>query len=213
VHAVNAAPFLRVLIVDDHPVVREGLRAILDRQPEMAVVAEASDGEQAVALFDRHYPDLTLMDLRLPKKSGVDATAEIHRRHPQARIIVFTVFDGDEDIYRALEAGARSYLLKSASHEELLSTLRNVATGGRPLPAAVAERLAQRFEYSELTCRELDVLRLIVAGKANKQIASLLGVGEGTVKTHVNRILSKLGVADRTEAAIQALQRGIVRSD
>ncbi len=204
---------LRVLIADDHAIVREGLRAILGRQPDMAVVAEAGDGEQAVELFDRHRPDLTLMDLRMPGKGGVDATAEIRRRHPQARVVVLTVFDGDEDVYRALQAGARSYLLKSASHEELLSTLRAVAAGGRPLPAAVAERLAQHFEHSELTRRELEVLGLIVAGKANKRIASLLGIGEGTIKTHVNRILSKLGVEDRTQAATQALRRGIVRRD
>ncbi len=201
---------LRVLIVDDHLVVREGLRTILDRQPDMKVVAEAGDGDQAIALFDRHHPDLTLMDLRLPKRSGVEATAEIRRRYPQARIVVLTVFDGDEDIYRALKAGARSYLLKSASHEELLSTLRAVAAGRRPLPAFIAERLAQHFERSELTQREIEVLGLIVAGKANKQIGALLGVTEGTVKTHVNSILGKLGAADRTEAAVQAIRRGIV---
>jgi DNA-binding NarL/FixJ family response regulator len=204
---------LRVLIVDDHLVVREGLRAILDRQPDMAVVAEAGDGGQAIDLFERHRPDLTLMDLRLPGKSGVEVTAEIRQRYPQARIVVLTVFDGDEDIYRALQAGARSYLLKSASHEELLSTLRAVAAGGRPLPPAVAERLIQRFEHSELTPRELDVLGLIAAGKSNKRIAALLGVGEGTVKTHVNRILAKLGVEDRTQAATQALRRGLIRRD
>ncbi|HEY7216404.1 MAG TPA: response regulator transcription factor [Thermoanaerobaculia bacterium] len=207
---MNGLP-LRVLIVDDHLVVREGLRAILGRQPDMEVVAEANDGEEAIALFDRHRPDLTLMDLRLPKKGGVEATAEIRRRYPQARIVVLTVFDGDEDIYRALQAGARSYLLKSASHTELLSTLRAVAAGGRPLPAAVAERLAEHFEWSNLTSREIEVLRLIVAGKANKQIASRLGVTEGTVKTHVNSILAKLGAADRTEAAVQAIRRGLVR--
>ena len=204
---------LRVLIADDQLVVREGLRAILGRQPDMTVVAEASDGDQAVSLYDRHRPDLTLMDLRLSKKSGLDAMGEIRQRHPQARIVVLTTLDGDEDIYRALKAGAQSYLLKSVSHDELLATLRAVATGGRPLSTAVAERLAQRFDRSELTRRELEVLTLIVAGKPNKRIAALLGVGEGTIKTHVNHILSKLGAADRTEAATQALQRGIVRPD
>lgn len=210
---VNAPPTLRVLIVDGHQVVREGLRTIIDRQPDMVVVAEASDGDQAVALFDRYRPDLTLMELGLPTKSGVDAIAEIRNRYPRARIIVFTDYDGDEDIHRALKAGAKSYLLKSVSYEELLSTMRAVAVGGRPLSPAVAERLAQHFEGSNLTRRELEVLGLIVAGKSNKRIAATLGVCEGTIKTHVNRILAKLGVDDRTQAAIQALQRGIVRPD
>lgn len=201
---------LRILIVDQHEVVREGLRTLLGRQPDMTVVAEARDGLEAFDQFRRHRPDLMLTELRLPARSGVETTAEIRQIYPQARVVVFTALEGDEDVYRALKAGACSYVFKSASHAELLATLRAVAAGRRSLPPKVAERLAQHFERIELTRRELDVLQLIVAGKANKQIAGLLGVGEGTVKTHVNHILDKLGVAGRTQAATQAIRWGLV---
>jgi DNA-binding NarL/FixJ family response regulator len=201
---------IRILVVDDHAVVREGLTAILSSQPDMTVVAEAGDGQQAVDLYLAHRPGVTLMDLRLPKASGVEATAAIRSRFPDARIIVLTTFDGEEDIYRALQSGARAYLLKSASREELLSAVRTVAAGGRRIPPAVAERLAQRIQKSALTMRELEVLRRIVAGSGNKQIAADLGITEATVKTHVNSILSKMRVSDRTGAAIAAIRRGIV---
>jgi DNA-binding NarL/FixJ family response regulator len=202
---------IRVLVVDDHPVVREGLSAILNSQPDMAVVAEAGDGQQAIDLYRAHRPEVTLMDLRMPKVSGVEATISIRNRFPDARIIVLTTFDGEEDIYRALQAGARAYLLKNAPREELLSTVRAVASGGCRVPPAVAERLAQRIHKSALTGRELDVLRRIVAGSSNKQIAAGLGITEATVKTHVNSILAKMCVSDRTGAAIAAIRRGIVR--
>ncbi len=202
---------IRVLVVDDHPVVREGLVALLRRQGDMEVVAEGADGEAAVELYRRFEPDVAILDLRLPKATGVEATAEIRRQFPEARIVVLTTFDGDEDIYRALKAGARAYLLKDTSREELLSTVRAVAAGLRRIPPAVAERLAQRVEAAELTAREREVLALIVAGKGNKQIGAALGITEGTVKTHVNALLAKLGAADRTEAAVMAIRRGIVR--
>jgi two-component system NarL family response regulator len=202
---------IRLLIVDDHPVVREGLAALLNGEPDMTVVAEAGDGQRALELYRVHRPGVTLMDLRLPKMSGLEATAAIRSRFPKACIIVLTCFDGEEDIYRALEAGAQAYLLKTAPREELLATVRTVAAGGRRIPPAIAERLAQRIQKSALTSREIEVLRRIVAGSGNKQIAADLRIAEATVKTHVNSILAKMSVSDRTGAAIAAIRRGIVR--
>lgn len=207
----SESPPIRVLVVDDHCMVREGLSTILNREPDMAVVAEAGDGQQAVHLYREHRPEVTLMDLRLPTLNGIEATAAIRSRFPDARIIMLTSFDGEEDIYRALESGVRAYLLKSVSKEELLSTVRIVASGGSRIPPTVAERLAQRIQKSALTRRELDVLQRIVAGASNKQIAAVLGIAEATVKTHVNNILGKMSVSDRTEAAIAAIRHGLVR--
>ena len=181
--------------------------------PDFAVVAEASDGRQAVELFREHQPDITLMDLRLDKMNGVDAIGRIRSDFPQARIIVLTTFDGDEDIYRALQAGARGYLLKGMEGDELMDAIRAVHAGKSRIPSAVAERLAGRMSGPVLTERETDVLRLIVKGNSNKEIASKLNISEATVKTHVNSLLSKLGVSDRTQAATTALQRGIVHLD
>ena len=161
-------------------------------------------------LFRQHQPDVTLMDLRLPNISGVEAVTEIRKQFPNARIIVLTTFDGDEDIYRALQAGARGYLLKGMFGEELMDAIRAVHAGKSRIPAAIAERLALRMGTSPLTARELDVLKLIVAGKSNKEIGAELTISEATVKTHVNSILGKLSVTDRTQAATTALQRGIV---
>jgi two-component system NarL family response regulator len=196
--------------VDDHPVVREGLIAIIERQPDLAVVAEASDGRQAIDLFRQHTPDVTLMDLRLPNISGVDAIAAIREFRPNARIIVLTTYDGDEDIHRALQAGAQGYLLKDMFREELLEAIRSVHAGFRRIPAAVASKLADRIGIVDLTAREMEVLQLIAAGKSNREIGLALAITEGTVKGHVNNILSKLGVSDRTQAVTTALQRGII---
>ena len=205
-------PKTRILLVDDHAVVREGLASLLQRQGDLLVVAEAADGASAIRLYRQHRPDLVVLDLRLPDMDGVEVTAAIRAEFPQARLLVLSSFDGDEDIYRALKAGARAYVLKDSTREELLAAVRTVAAGQRSLSAAVAERLAERVTGSELTARELAVLRQIVSGRSNKQIASALSISEGTVKTHVKSILAKMGVEDRTEAAVLALRRGLVPS-
>jgi DNA-binding NarL/FixJ family response regulator len=204
---------IRVMVVEDHHVVRQGLVALLKTTPDMSVVAEGADGRQAVDLFRQHEPDVTLMDLRMPNMSGVDAVVEIRQHYPAARIIVLTTFDGDEDIYRALQAGARAYLLKGMFGDELMDAIRAVHAGKSRIPPAVAERLANRMSGPALTVRELDVLRLIVLGKSNKEIGEGLNISEATVKTHINSILGKLGVTDRTQATTTALQRGIVHLD
>ncbi len=201
---------IRVLVVEDHHVVRQGLIALLKTVPEISVVAEGADGEQAVTLFRQHKPDVTIMDLRMPKKGGVEAITEIRQHSPGARIIVLTTFDGDEDIFRALQAGAKGYLLKDMFGEELIDAIRTVHAGKQRIPAAVAQRLAERMGGPSLTSRELDVLKCIVAGRSNREIGVELSITEATVKTHINNILGKLGVADRTQAATTALQRGIV---
>ena len=204
-----AAP-IRVLIADDHAVVREGLAAMIARRSDMQVVAEAADGAQAVELSRAYRPDVVLMDLRMPNLSGVDAIAQIRAERPEARVIVLTTYDGDEDIYRALRAGAMAYLLKDTPRDDLLDTIRAVHAGQKRIPPEVAAKLAERLVAPELTERELDVLKLIVAGKSNKEIGAALTISEGTVKVHVASILGKLGVSDRTQAVTAALQRGIV---
>ena len=204
---------IRILVVDDHEIVRQGLVSLLNTEPGLSVVAVAGNGQQAVEAFAAHQPDITLMDLRLPVMGGVAATQEIRRQFPTARIIVLTNYDGDEDIYRALQAGAQSYLLKGVSFDELLATIRSVKAGARRLPAAVAEKLAERMHGQELTKREAEVLTLIVKGHSNLEIGTRLGISEATVKSHVNSLLAKLGVSDRTQAATTALQRGIVHLD
>lgn len=204
---------IRILVVEDHHVVRQGLVALVKTVPDMQVVAEASDGKQALDLFRQHAPDVTIMDLRLPAMSGVDAIKAIRQEFPAARIIVLTTFDGDEDIYRALQAGARGYLLKDMFGEELMDAIRTVHAGKTRIPPAVAQRLADRMGGPSLTGRELGVLKLIVAGNSNKEIGKELNISEATVKTHINSILSKLAVSDRTQAATTALQRGIVHFD
>jgi len=201
---------IRILIADDHLVVRIGLRSMIDTQPDMNVIAEAANGREAVALFRDHQPDVTLMDLRMPVMGGVEAVGVIHEEFPDARIIVLTTYDGDENIYRALQGGARAYLLKDIPREEFLDDIRAVYQGQYCIPPAVAARLAQRIPGPELSARELEVLKLIVEGMSNKEIASALSITESTVKNHVNSILSKLNVKDRTQAATTALRRGIV---
>jgi two-component system NarL family response regulator len=203
-------PTIRVLIVEDHHVVRQGLVSLLNVVEGMEVVGEAADGVEAIAQYRKHQPDITLIDLRLPRMSGVDAIQRIRMESPQSRFIVLTTYDGDEDIYRALKAGAKAYLLKGMTTDELITAIHAVHAGKSHIPAAIAEKLAERMGVEELTPREMDVLEQIVAGKSNKEIAEELGVSEATVKTHINSLLGKLGVTDRTQAATAAIRRGIV---
>lgn len=205
---------IRILIVDDHPIVREGLAALIERRADMTVVGEAATGAEAVDRFGALLPDVTLMDLRMPEMGGVAAIGRIRSAWPAARIIVLTTYDGDEDIYRGLQAGARAYLLKDAPRDELLDAIRTVHAGGTRIPPAVAARLAERaLSGPDLSPRELEVLQGIVRGESNKEIGTALAISEGTVKAHINSILGKLGVTDRTQAVTTAIQRGIVHLD
>ena len=201
---------IRILVVDDHHVVRQGLVALLNIIPDLEVVGEASDGLEAIDLHKTLQPDITLMDLQLPKLGGVEAIVKIRANDPAARFIVLTTFDGDEDIFRSLQAGAKAYLLKGMTVDELVSTIQAVHSGRTLISPAIAEKLAERMSTQALTNRELKVLERIVAGRANKEIASDLQISEATVKSHINSLLGKLGVSDRTHAATVALQRGIV---
>jgi DNA-binding NarL/FixJ family response regulator len=201
---------IRILLVEDHQVVRQGLAALLSTTDGLVVVGSVGDGVEAVAAYRGLRPDITLMDLRLPKMSGVDAIREIRGEFPEARVVVLTTYDGDEDIYRALQAGAKGYLLKGMPFEELLTTIYAVHGGKSRITSPVAEKLAERVSGQQLTARELSVLERIVAGRANREIAADLFISEATVKTHVNSLLSKLGVVDRTQAATVAIQRGFV---
>jgi two-component system NarL family response regulator len=198
------------MVIDDQAVVRQGFVALINTVSDMAVVAEGTNGLQAIDLYRLHRPDVTLMDLRMPELGGVEAITAIRKEFPDARLIVLTTYDGDEDIYRSLQAGAQGYLLKDMFFEELEEAIRKVHGGSRRIPAQVAERLAERMGSSDLTGRETEVLEHIVAGHSNKTIASQLNITEATVKSHINNILSKLGVSDRTQAATTALQRGLV---
>jgi DNA-binding NarL/FixJ family response regulator len=201
---------LTVLIVDDHPMMRLGIAAIIDDQPDMTVVAQAGTGEQAVELWRQHKPHVTLMDLRLPGMSGVEAIRAIRRDYPRSRVVVLTTYEGDEDVHQALEAGAQGYLLKGMSPDVLLDALRRVHAGNRVLPPPVARSLDSRAPCSDLSAREHEVLVLIAQGRNNKEIGATLRITEGTVKCHVTMILSRLGVSDRTQAVVAAFQRGIV---
>lgn len=204
---------IRLLVVDDHAVVRGGLVALLGTVDDMNVVAEASDGREAFEKYSLHQPDVTLMDLRLRTVGGVEAIQLIRAKWPAARVIVLTTFDGDEDIYKAIQAGAKAYLLKGMSVEELISAIRAVHQGRVRIPAAIAEKLAERMSGPQLTNREIEVLQSIVRGRSNKEIGSDLNISEATVKTHINSLLGKLGVSDRTGASTAAIQRGIVHLD
>ena len=201
---------IRILVADDHYVVRMGLVALVETEPDLQVIGEAADGVQVVELFKKLRPDLTLMDLRMPLKDGITATREIRDQFPEARILMLTTFDGDDDIHKALSAGANGYLLKNATRENLIPALRAVATGQRWIPKEVARRLASRKMFEELTPRELEVLHQLAKGLANKEIADVLNISEYTVKDHLKSILGKLRVADRTEAVTAAIQRGII---
>jgi DNA-binding NarL/FixJ family response regulator len=201
---------IRLLVVDDHPAFRMGLAALIRSQPDMEVVAETGDGREAVELFRRQQPDVVLMDLRLPGFGGVEAILAIRKDFPEARVIVVTTFDQDEDVYRAIQSGAKSYLLKDMPTEHIVGTIRAVHRGEAALPAAVASRLAARQRREELTQRELEVLQMLTRGRSNKEIASGLFISEDTVKSHLKTLFAKLGVQDRTEAAIAAIRHGIV---
>ena len=208
---MNPAAKIKVMIVDDHPLMRVGIAAIINARPDMTVVSQAGTGEEAVASFRKDQPDLTLMDLRLPgSMSGVEAIARIRAIQPQAKVIVVTTYEGDEDIHRALEAGARGYVIKGMPYQTLLEALQKVHVGGRFIPPPVARALASRMPDSDLSSRELEVLNLLVNGKSNKEIANQLGITEATVKSHVSTILMRLNVEDRTQAAVTALRRGLV---
>lgn len=206
---MSARPF-RILVVDDHPVLREGLASILSDEPDMVVAGEAGSGEEAIELFRQLRPDIVLMDLRLPAMSGGEATERILREFPDARILIFSSYSGDEDIYRCLRAGAQAYLLKEMLRTELIEAVRAVLGGGRYLPRAVQQRLRERRSFRDLTAREREILSLIVKGLRNREIAEVLGTSEGTIRIHVSHILAKLGATDRTEAAVIAIERGIV---
>ncbi len=201
---------IRVMVAEDHQVVRQGLEALLRATEAVEVVASVGDGAEAVRTFEALRPDVTLMDLQMPKVGGVEAIRQIRMRFPEARIVVLTTYDGDEDIFRALQAGARGYLLKGMPFEELLRTIEVVHSGRSRIASPVAEKLAERVSGQELTAREVSVLERIVAGRANKEIAADLFISEATVKTHINSLLGKLGVSDRTQAATVAIQRGFV---
>jgi DNA-binding NarL/FixJ family response regulator len=215
--AMENAEKIKVLVVDDHPLMRVGIAAIINARADMITVAQAGDGEEAVELFEQHRPDVTLMDLRLPRMSGVNTIQTIRSRHEQARFVVLTTYEGDEDIHQALAAGAQGYMIKGMPHDALIEALRRVHAGGRFLPCPVKQALASRAPSSELrtpnsdlSARERQVLALLASGKSNKDIAGELGITEATVKCHVSAILMRLGVSDRTQAVVVALQRGLV---
>ena len=207
---MTTAP-LKIMVVDDHYLVRMGLASIIAVEPDMTVCAEASSGEQAQALFRTHRPDVTLMDLRLPGMNGADTIQAIRREVPDARFVMLSTYVCDEEIYGALQAGAMAYLVKSVQRDELTTAIRKAAAGQRHIPAEVAARLADRVAGSQLSAREIEVLRLLVSGRRNREVATALDITEGTVKLHVSSILGKLGAEDRTEAVTIALQRGIVQ--
>ena len=204
---------IRILVVEDHQIVRQGLVALLSVMDGVEVVGQAADGAEAVKQFDICHPDVTLIDLRLPKMSGVEVIQRVRAYHATARFIVLTTYDGDEDIYRALQAGARAYLLKGMTVEVLASTIRSVHAGKSIIPPSIAQKLAERIATEQLTQREQAVLEQIVKGKSNKEIGTALEISEATVKTHINNLLGKLGVEDRTQAATAAIQRGLVQLD
>jgi DNA-binding NarL/FixJ family response regulator len=206
----SAARRIGVLSVDDHPLMRDGIAALIDNQPDMRLVAGASTGREAIQRFREHQPDVTLMDLRLPDMSGIDAMRAIRAEFPDARIVVLTTFEGDVEIQRALEAGARGYLLKSMPPRELLEGIRHVHAGRKRIPPEVAAQLAEHFSDDPLTPREVEVLRHVAAGDRNKDIAERLSISEETVKVHVKHIMEKLAASDRTQAVSIALRRGII---
>ena len=210
---VTTSARIRVLVADDHPVVRSGLASVIAQQPELELVAEAANGRQAVELFREHRPDVVLMDLRMPDMDGVAAIKAIKTEFPDARILALTTYEGDVDIHRALEAGARGYLIKDMVLTEVLTAIRAVHRGERVIPLAVAAKLAEFTPRSDLTHREVEVLQLVARGLSNRDVAGVIGRTDETVKVHLKNIFTKLGVADRTEAVTLALSRGILHLD
>ena len=204
-------PKIRILVADDHFVVRMGVTAIIDNQPDMETVAEAVNGAEAVELFQKHQPDLVLLDSRMPVRDGIHAAREIRRQSEAVGILMLTAFDGDEDIFRAMESGAQGYVLKNSTGEQLVPAIRAVAAGERWIHGEVEQRLISRATYEPLTPRELEVLHEMAKGLANKQIASVLNISEHTTKGYLKSILYKLRVADRTEAVTLGIQRGLIR--
>jgi DNA-binding NarL/FixJ family response regulator len=210
--ATSAAP-IRVLVADDHPVVRNGLAGVIAQQSELALVAEAANGRQALERYREHRPDVVLMDLRMPEMDGVSAIEAIRAEFPDARILALTTYEGDVDIHRALEAGARGYLIKDMLLTDVLGAIRAVHRGERVIPMAVAAKLAEFTPRTDLTQREVEVLQLVAKGLSNRDVAGIIGRTDETVKVHLKNIFSKLGVADRTEAVTLALSRGILHLD
>ena len=203
-------PPIHVLIVDDHVMVAQGLTTLLESQSDITVTGQASNGREAIKLFQQHQPDIVLMDLRMPEMGGVEATIAICAECKDARIIVLTTYDGDEDIYRGLQAGAKGYLLKDAEAQELLSAIRAVHAGQKYIPSAVGAKLAEHMSIPALSDREVEVLNLMAGGNTNQEISTALSISESTVKFHTKNIMSKLGVGDRTQALLTAIKRGLI---
>jgi DNA-binding NarL/FixJ family response regulator len=207
---MNEAARIRILSVDDHPLLREGLAAIINNQQDMLLVAEASNAQEAIQQYRKHQPDITLMDLRLPDKSGIDALIAVRAEFPEARVIMLTTFEGDVEIQRALEAGARGYMLKSMPPKELVEVIRQVHAGKKRIPAQLAAQLAEHISDDNLTAREIEVLSQIAGGNRNRDIAEKLFITEETVKVHIKHIMEKLGANDRTQAVAIGVRRGII---
>jgi DNA-binding NarL/FixJ family response regulator len=208
---MSAEAPIRVFSVDDHPLLREGLAAMINNQPDMLLVAQAASGCEAIKLFREHRPEVTLMDLRLPDMSGIDALIAIRTEFPNARVIMLTTFEGDVEIRRSLEAGAQGYMLKSMPPKELIEVIRQVHAGKKRIPAEVAAHLAEHLSDETLTAREVDVLRHLAGGNRNRDIAELLFISEETVKVHIKHLMEKLGASDRTQAVAIAVRRGIIQ--